>query len=403
MSDNIESTILKEGRKEVVLSSVIHDDEITQSIQKMFDYQPERGVVTESISIPTFPTDFQIGLLIGGSGSGKSTILRTVFGGEENVEWALEKSIASHFKSATEASQRFGAVGLNSIPSWLKPYHVLSNGEKFRADMARRLRSGAVIDEFTSVVNRDVAISCSTSIEKYIRSNRIRNVVFASCHDDIIPYLRPDWIYNTDTHEFYNGRYLCRPKITIKLHGSRVQAWDIFKRYHYLSGEINKASRCYIGTYDDLPVVFGAILSLPCGTMKHAFREHRVVVLPDFQGMGIGNRFSEALAEAYHRAGCRYFGKTANPRMGEHRDKSTLWKPTSKNHVLRKDYIRQNAPNFHNMLHNALCHVNRDCYSHEYIGDGVSYPYILDENNHQPIANGTQINLFDIFPDWMTR
>lgn len=97
--------------------------------------------------------------------------------------------------------------------------------------------------------------------------------------------------------------------------------------------------------------------------------------------MGIGNKFSEMLGEAYRRAGCRYFCKTANPRMGQHRDNSPLWKATSKNHVLRPDYIKQQDHDYHNMLHNALVHVNRDCFSHEYIGDGKQYEFSYGSKN----------------------
>lgn len=51
-----------------------------------------------------------------------------------------------------------GAVGLSSVPAWLKPHKVLSNGEAFRADVARLLAETppdgiAVVDEFTSVVD----------------------------------------------------------------------------------------------------------------------------------------------------------------------------------------------------------------------------------------------------------
>jgi len=364
----------------LVLQSHIKQDEITKQVANSFDYEFD-GTIIEEIVVPDFPSQFQIGLIVGSSGSGKTTILHESFGTEEKIVWDSEKCIASHFKDINDASNRLGAVGLNSIPSWLKPYRVLSNGEKFRADMARRLKNNAVIDEFTSVVNREVAASCSMSIEKYIRRNNLHNIVFCSCHLDIIEYLKPDWVYNTDTHEFYNGRYLQRPEIEIKVSRCGKDAWDMFKRYHYLSGSLNKAAVCYVGTYHDIPVCFGAILPLPSGTMKHAFREHRIVVLPDYQGMGIGNKFSEMLGEAYRRAGCRYFCKTANPRMGQHRDNSPLWKTTSKNHVLRPDYIKQQDHDYHNMLHNALVHVNRDCFSHEYIGDGKQYEFSYGSKN----------------------
>jgi ABC-type ATPase with predicted acetyltransferase domain len=98
-----------------------------------------------------------------------------------------------------------GAVGLNTIPSWYKPYQVLSNGEKFRADVARKLKSNAVIDEFTSVVDRNVAKAASVSLSRYIKNNDIENIVLSTCHRDILEWLEPDWVIDTDAGEFQQG------------------------------------------------------------------------------------------------------------------------------------------------------------------------------------------------------
>ena len=371
--------------EQVELKSHVYQDDITKSIMDCFDYKPINDDVVEKINIPKLPSDFEIGLIVGSSGSGKTTILKRLYGDVDVIEWDNDKSIASHFESFDEASKKFGAVGLNSIPTWLKPYNALSNGERFRADMARRLHDNAIIDEFTSVVNREVAISCSVSLSKYIKSNHIKNVVFASCHDDIIPYLQPDWVYNTDNHEFYTGRYLCRPKMCIEVHPCTRQAWDMFKRYHYLSSDINKASVCYIATYNDTPVAFIALLIQPGRDVKHAWREHRVVVLPDYQGMGIGNGFSEYLGQKYREKGCRYFCKTSNPRMGEHRNKSKLWRATSTNGKSRRSYLTKDGEirkpsknkNYGMKAELVKIHADRICYSHEYVGDCVEYEYTL--------------------------
>lgn len=349
-------------------------------MSKIFDYE-FCGEVDEDIDIPMPPQEFEIGLIVGSSGSGKSTILHKLYGEEEIIEWDNKKAIASHFESFDEASEKFGAVGLNSIPTWLKPYNVLSNGEKFRADLARRLKSGAVIDEFTSVVNRDVAISCSVSISKYIRQKHLTNIVFCSCHDDIMPYLQPTWVYNTDTHEFFNGRYLQRPPIELKVYQCDKGLWNMFKRYHYLSGEINGASTCYVGMIHERPVAFMALLTLPGRDVTHAWREHRVVVLPDFQGMGIGNKMSEMIAQGYIEKGCTYYCKTSNPRMGEHRERSPLWKATATNKQSRESYLKKDgslrdwSPRYGMRQDLVRIHAHRVCYSHEYIGDGRKYPY----------------------------
>lgn len=367
---------------QLTLKSTVSTDDITNEISKMFDYQ-FTGESIETIVYPDFPKEFKIGLIVGSSGSGKSTILKNCFGNiDREYQWDNSKSIASHFESAEIASKMFGAVGLNSIPTWLKPYGVLSTGEKFRANMAIRLKDCATIDEFTSVVNRDVAKSCSMSISKYINNNDIHNVVFCSCHDDIIEYLQPDWIYNTDTKELSVGRSVRQSSLSIHIEGCTQEAWYMFKRHHYLSADLNSSCNCYIGLLNNRPIAFGAIIAQPGRDIEHAYREHRIVVLPDFQGMGIGNKFSEALGQAYIESGCRYFGKTSNPRMGEHRNHSPLWRATINNQKSRESYlttdgnIRTHKVRAYGMTDDMIrIHAYRICYSHEYIGDGRTYPF----------------------------
>lgn len=136
----------------------------------------------------------------------------------------------------------------------------------------------------------------------------------------------------------------------------------MFKDHHYLDSNINKASRCYIGVWDDQIVAFGSTITMPSGTLKNAWRGHRTVVLPDFQGMGIGMRFSDAIGEIHLKQGHRYFSRTAHPRMGYYRNNSILWKPTSKNCKIRYDIKHEKIYNNHYADNKRLC------FSHEYIG-----------------------------------
>jgi ABC-type lipoprotein export system ATPase subunit/GNAT superfamily N-acetyltransferase len=369
-----QTSIFPDESGEVIkLHSRVREDETTLAVSQKFDYDFNGEVETE-IKVPHFHGEFQIGLIVGSSGSGKSTLLKRCFGQEEEIAWDNSKSIVSNFDGADSGMELLSAVGLSSIPSWCKPYNVLSSGEKFRADLARRLHSNSVIDEFTSVVNRDVAKSCSYAVQKYIREHGLNNIVFASCHDDIAEYLQPDWIYNTDTTQFYNGRYLHRPPIELVFHRCGVKQWDMFKKHHYLSHDINKACTCYLVSMNDYPVGFVGSLAFPFGGCTNAWRESRLVVLPDFQGMGIGNTISETVAQMYLDRGCRYFSKTTNPRCGLHRDKSPLWRGTSHNHKARADYIKdgeaRGKSKYSMSAEQQLIHANRVCYSHEYIGEG---------------------------------
>jgi ABC-type ATPase with predicted acetyltransferase domain len=75
---------------------------------------------------------------------------------------------------------------------------VLSNGEQYRAVLARVLRNDICIDEFTSVIDRNAARSLCVALQRHIQRQRIRNVVFASCHADFLPFLQPDWVLLLD-------------------------------------------------------------------------------------------------------------------------------------------------------------------------------------------------------------
>ena len=150
-----------------------------------------------------FPYNWQIGIIVGGSGTGKSTIGRELFGDLINDDFEYNaKSVIDDMpgKDIQEIQKMFYAVGFGSVPSWLKPYHVLSNGEKMRVDLARKMLSSdfVVFDEFTSVVDRQVAKVMSIAINKAIKRYPNKKFVAISCHFDVIEFLQPDWTFNTD-------------------------------------------------------------------------------------------------------------------------------------------------------------------------------------------------------------
>jgi ABC-type ATPase with predicted acetyltransferase domain len=192
---------------EPLVSSVERDDFITAS-EKAFDCAFDGTSKFHPWKLPSkLPSNFKIGVIVGSSGSGKSTLLKN-FGIEESPIWEPDKSIVSHFENPDDAINKLGSVGLNSVPSWYKPYHVLSNGEKFRADLARKLKNGAVIDEFTSVVDRNVAKAASMSLARFVKNNNLENIVLSTCHRDILEWLEPDWVLDTDTGELMDGFFL---------------------------------------------------------------------------------------------------------------------------------------------------------------------------------------------------
>lgn len=351
-----------------ILTSRVELDDITSELSKSFDYQFNGTSEFIAPELPDIPKEYGIGIIIGASGSGKSTILKR-FGIEKEIIWNPNKAICSHFQSAQDAQNKLSAVGLNSIPSWMRPYHVLSTGEKFRADLARRLINNSVVDEFTSVIDRNVAKACSYALRRYCDKSGLRNLTLASCHYDIIEWLQPDWVFDTGTGKFAGRGLESRPKIKLEIIPCSTQDWSMFSKHHYLSGSINKTAKCWIAIWNNTPVGFAAALPFPNGNIKNAWRGHRTVVLPDYQGLGFGVRISDAIAQMFINSGCRYFSKTSHPRMGEYREASSLWKPTSKNKKARPDYSegRKTKEDGHKMRH-----VSRVCFSHEFVGQAKS-------------------------------
>lgn len=317
--------------------------------------------VNEDIAIPEAKSKGVV-VVAGSSGSGKSTILN---------KWGMRKSevredtpIYKLFKSEGEAEKMLITAGLRTIPAWRRSLLELSNGERHRAEIALSLSNKDIfIDEFTSVVDRNTARALCHSINV----NGPSHMVIATCHRDILEWLDYDYMYDTDIRKWVDRGSLrqCRD-ITISIKQAGIEeAWGVFGRYHYLSSKFNKAATCYIASIKNKPVAMTCFLAHPSGTIKDAWRGHRTIVLPEFQGMGIGNSISEAIAGHITKSGARFFSKTSHPSMGEHREKSKLWKPTSKNKKARLDYRqdRKTKEDGHKMSH-----AKRVCYSHEFIG-----------------------------------
>ncbi len=326
------------------------------------------------VKIPELPQE-GIVLIVGTSGSGKSTILRSL-GLNQAMSLSPCTTVIENFSTPERGEELLLACGLRSIPTWFRTPNTLSNGEYHRFEMALAIDQGIkCIDEFTSVVDRDTAKSLAYSVRKYYDSNP--SVLYiASCHRDIIDWLDPDYIYDTDMQELSARRSLHlrlgRPRITLTIRSTGPHYWEMFRRHHYLDTRMSRSVHCYVGFIGEKPVAFHAAIHSTNRDIHSYWRGHRTVVLPEFQGLGIGTAFSDAIAEMYVSRGMRYFSKTAHPSFGEHRERSPLWRPTSTNKKSRlgsyllKDGTARKMPGYGGTT--TLRDAGRICYSHEYIG-----------------------------------
>ena len=286
----------------------------------MFDCPPkEKQELRWQINVPIEDRPWSVGLIVGASGSGKTVCANALFPNEMRVkhQWTAASVIDDFPKSASIESivQCLSSVGFNTIPAWLRPYQVLSNGEQFRVDMARRMIESSgiiVVDEFTSVVDRQVAQVASHAIQKSIRRQG-KQFVAVSCHDDIIEYLQPDWILNPSANTFEWRLLRQRPRINIEIAAMPHSAWKIFAPFHYMSADLHRAAACYGLWANGRLAAFAGVLHRPHSVNKRIKGVSRLVTLPDFQGLGLAFVLAESLGAAYKALGFDFHTYPAHP------------------------------------------------------------------------------------------
>lgn len=286
--------------------SKIVDTFRTSSIKGQFDIPNMEEVKTEfNVNLPCEDKEWNIGLIVGSSGSGKTTIAKECFKDFfffSGFKWDKPNLIDDFPKdcSVNEIVEALASAGLVSAPDYLKPFGVLSNGQKMRAEIARlfleKIDQPIIYDEFTSVVDRQVAQVTSYVISKYIRKKQ-KQFIALSCHRDIVEWLNPDWIFDTDTNKFSWRSPTTRPKLEVKIRHATNDEWHLFERFHYLSKTHNKSAVKFLAEINGVPVAWCS--TLPLVGYKGKRRIHRLVVRGDYQGLGLGHILMNYVAEYY--------------------------------------------------------------------------------------------------------
>ena len=281
---------------------------------------------------------WQIGVIVGPSGSGKTSMGRALWGqgAVYAPAWPEGQPIIDAITpdgGFDDVTAALSSVGLGSVPTWLRPYSVLSNGEQFRANLARLIAEApcqAVLDEFSSVVDRQIArIGAGAFAKAWRRTSG--QVVLLSCHYDILDWVQPDWVFDTATGQFQRGWLRRRPRIDVDLWQCGWEHWPTFEPHHYLKLPRMIAATNYVATVEGHLVAHVAVST----RSRAEARACRLVVMPEWQGAGVGLRFLDAVCERW-RLGENRYGRpmptlfhTSHPGLASALRRSARWTQVS--------------------------------------------------------------------------
>jgi ABC-type ATPase involved in cell division len=277
------------------------------------------------------PEEWHVGLVTGPSGSGKTTVSRHLWGEPLHFSWSDDRAVVDDFDPELPMDRIAAvcqAVGFNTIPAWTRPYRVLSTGEKFRVEIARRLletlKPVILVDEFTSVVDRQVAQAGSHAIQKHVRKHG-RKLVAVTVHRDVVEWLQPDWVLELPGLHLARRDLRRRPELHVEVRRVGLEAWALFAPFHYLRADINQNAQCFVLFVGDTPTSFVSYVHRPHATAGAIKGMHRWVTLPDWQGLGLGPFLIDTVASAVRATGARVRTYAAHPAGNRILDRSANW------------------------------------------------------------------------------
>ena len=317
-----------------LLESTVQQDAATEAASAAFEveFSGKATFQHSPLKAPDWP--WRIGLAYGPSGTGKSLVLGD-FTGSARVDGDVRIDLGN--AADPDVLEALGGEGLLdavsrgvSLSSGERELHALAR----LVSVAERVDAATTLpfDEFTSHLDRAAAVRAAAALRRLWPEQGPR-LVLATVHADVLEALRPDWAYNiaekkltryewgagpvvpppapTDTDDLF-----APPSIDLTLRPThRVRAstahrnrlWDAFKRHHYMSHDLNNAAHAFCARWAGKPVGFSAVLPQPGVKEKGKsyeesrtmWRESRLVIMPDCQGLGLGPAISDAVAKFF--------------------------------------------------------------------------------------------------------
>lgn len=300
---------------------------------------PSRSEFRASVDVDLDEYPWSIGAIVGPSGAGKTSVARQLWPDHlaHEPDWPGEVAVADAFPehmTGSEIADVLTRMGLASVPTWIRPYQCLSNGEQFRADMARLVSADdplTVIDEFTSLVDRTVARATAHTTAKAIRQREGRQLVAVTCHYDVLDWLQPDWIVDMATGTFTWRSVQPRPGLDFTIHAADRRAWPVFAPHHYLDHALPSGctGHIWVGYVDSSPATFFAARKFPHPKARNMYFGSRMVTLPDFQGFGLNFAMVDWVGQRYAEGGQRLRIPTSHPGVQAALARSPRWRLAS--------------------------------------------------------------------------
>ena len=285
-------------------------------------------------------TPFNIGLVVGASGAGKTTLAKHIWGDDcFFVALDLAKPVIDQFPEEYEydnCAAMLCGVGLTSVPCWIRPAYTLSNGQRARAECALQMSRNykvILIDEWTSVVDRTVAKVMSHCIQKHARKTN-KKIVILSCHYDVIEWLNPDWVIDCNKQEYTDRRLLWQSSkrtehIQFDIREVDRKSWKYFSKYHYLSDQLPGGIIRTFGLFHGLNQVgfqcFANYTPHKNKFEKMKMHSNRVVIHPDYVGFSLGIKMVNETSKIMKEEGFDVWAKFSSVPMYLSTIKSKSW------------------------------------------------------------------------------
>lgn len=325
---------------EVTLKSPVSNAFRCQKAANSLDIDTAKKSIHHLVIEADLESPFNVGLVVGASGSGKTTLAKQIWG--DDVFKELLKNDTPIIEQLPETmsyedcATMLCGVGLTSVPCWIRPVYTLSNGQRARAEIALQLASNselAVIDEWTSVVDRTVGKVMSHCVQKHVRKSG-RSIILLSCHSDVVEWLDPDWVIDCNKQSFIDRRRLRRKprkeKLTFEVRRVDRSTWRYFSKYHYLSANLPGGHIECFGLFHKEDQVgfccFANYVPWRDKSTRKPMHSNRVVVHPDYVGFGLGLRFVNECSQIMEGAGFAVWAKlSAVPLVKARMKHPELW------------------------------------------------------------------------------